>query len=137
MTLPDTSDVLQGRWGPYVMRRLDQLEAGDGKDMWEGRWPGPETVQAARRLAVQTFPPGVPTPSVVPTEEGYVAFIWSRSGWWVEVEVSSDGGEYWAFQAGQYGATIEGSLPGHAGVLAGLLRGLDGAGDNFNSGTPE
>jgi hypothetical protein len=126
LTLPETSDVLQGRWGPYVLRRLDELEAGDGRELWEGPWPGPETVQAARRLAAQTFPLGVPAPSVVPTDEGRVAFIWPKAGWWVEVEVSADGGEYWAFQAGQHGATIEGNLPEHAPVLQRLLRGMDG-----------
>jgi hypothetical protein len=126
MTLAETSDVLQGRWTAYVMRRLDELERGEGRELWEGTWPGPEVVQAARRLALETFPPGIPAPAVVPTAEGRVAFLWASAGWWAESEVTPDGGEYWALQMGQDGATIEGNMPEHSSIIRRLLRGLDG-----------
>lgn len=126
MTLPETADVLEGRWTAYVMRRLDELERGEGRELWEGQWPGSKVVQAARRLALETFPPGIPAPTVTPTLEGRVAFLWTSAGWWAEAEVTPDGVEYWALQMGQEGATIEGSMPEHSSIIRRLLRGLDG-----------
>ena len=75
------------RWGPYVERRLTEIRGGEGRELWDGRWPSPETADWARDVAARALPDNAATPSVVPTEDGAVALIWRKGGWDVELEV--------------------------------------------------
>lgn len=75
------------RWSAYVDRRITDLRNGLGRDQWEGHWPSPATISAAWDWACKAFPDDAATPSVVPAEDGCVAFLWLKGGWRVEVEV--------------------------------------------------
>lgn len=122
MTLPDTADVLEGRWTGYVLRRLEELEAGEDRELWEGRWPSLETIRAARNVAARTFPLSAPTPSVVPGEDGCVLFVWMKGGWTIEVEVDQHlQATFWTLQQGQTGSNLSGSLEEHGELLGRIL----------------
>lgn len=85
------------RWGAYVEQRLGELERGEG-DYTDLCQPSAVTVANARRLAAEVFRDGTPTPSVVPTAEGDIDFVWRKNGYDVELTVTEDGAEFWACQ---------------------------------------
>jgi hypothetical protein len=83
------------RWGAYVEQRLGELERGEG-DYTDLRQPSAVTVDNARRVAARVFRDTTPTPSVVPTAEGGIDFVWRKNGYDVELTVTEAGAEFWA-----------------------------------------
>lgn len=83
------------RWGAYVEQRIDDLRCGKGREDWEGQWPSPAAVTAAWDLACEVFRESTPTPSVVPSEDGAVLFVWRKNGMDAELEVSETGADLW------------------------------------------
>ena len=85
------------RWGTYVEQRLGELERGEG-DYTDLCKPSAAVVASARRLAAETFRDGTPAPSVVPTADGGIDFLWARNGYDAEFTVTEAGAEFWARQ---------------------------------------
>jgi hypothetical protein len=73
-----------------VEQRLNDIRQGKGRAGWEGEWPAPAVADAAWKTATETLPGEAPTPSVVPTEEGGIEFMWGKGGWHIELEVCGD-----------------------------------------------
>ena len=82
------------RWGAYVERRLGELERGEG-DYTGLRRPSAVTVAHARKVT-ETFRDTTPTPSVVPTADGGIDFVWRKNGYDVELSVTGEDSEFWA-----------------------------------------
>jgi hypothetical protein len=85
------------RWGAYVEQRLGEMERGEG-DYTDLRQPSAAIIASARKLAAETFRDSTPTPSVVPTAEGGIDFVWAKNGYDVEFAVTEAGAEFWARQ---------------------------------------
>ena len=83
------------RWGAYVSQRLDEMERGEG-DYTELRQPSAATVANARRVAAETFRDTTPTPSVVPTADGGIDFVWHKNGYDAEICVTETEADIWA-----------------------------------------
>src|SRR5690348_1617767 len=79
LTSKDVSHVeavqVESRWRDYVTGRLGQLTRGDG-DFSGLTQPTVEVLEKARHVSISLFPADVPAPSVIPTEEGGVSFVW-------------------------------------------------------------
>lgn len=97
----------ESRWRDYVMQRLAQLWRGEGDFTGLSR-PSEYVIRRARDLCLDLFRDQTPTPSVVPSEDGEVLFIWHKAGWKVEIEVGPEEVLIWAH--GSSGATLSGSL---------------------------
>jgi hypothetical protein len=83
------------RWYRYVSKRLREL--GNGEHDFTGfQVPTAAVVDYARVVASRVFKPEIPTPSVVPSEDGSVLFIWHKSGWDLEIDVGGEGAAVWA-----------------------------------------
>src|SRR5262245_10370952 len=65
----------QPSWQQHVYRRLGELGTGVG-DFTGLAQPSPEVVQRARGVAAAMFDSDTPAPSVMPTEEGAVVYVW-------------------------------------------------------------
>lgn len=83
------------RWGAYVSQRLDELERGEG-DYTDLKRPSAAVVVLARKTAAENFRDTTPTPSVVPTAEGGIDFVWHKNGWDVELCVTEADADFWA-----------------------------------------
>lgn len=116
------------RWGAYMAIRIEDLLRGKGRAQWDGEWPALDTIEAAWQTAVDTIPHDAPTPSVVPTGDGHVAFIWLKRRWNIEVEVGGEAGpDVWAQH--REGEQFDGPLAGQRDRLRALLSEL-GADDS-------
>lgn len=79
----------QSRWRAYVSERLKHLgEAAN--EASDSTYPRPEIVLRAGMLAEYLFTSDTPTPSVVPSEEGGVSFVWHKGGLDVDIEVGDE-----------------------------------------------
>ena len=60
------------------------------------RRPSAATVAHARRAAAEAFRDTTPTPSVVPTADGGIDFVWHKNGYDVEWCITEVNAEFWA-----------------------------------------
>lgn len=93
-----TREVAQSRsrWFHYVVRRLAELATGQSvSDM-----PAPSAVlcNEAFRVAEGLFAPDTPTPSVVPSEDGTVLFVWRSQPLELEIEIGLEETSVWAYE---------------------------------------
>jgi len=90
-----TGEILVSRWYGYVNKRLSELESG-AYDFTGLVQPQARAVSRAQTIAGTLFRPDTPTPSVVPSEDGAVVFVWHKAGWDMELEVSDRSTFVWA-----------------------------------------
>lgn len=86
----------RSRWYRYVARRLAELASGEHvSDM-------PVTYAAlcdrALNVAEELFNFDTPTPSVVPSEDGTVLFVWRSQPLELEIEVRPEETSVWAYE---------------------------------------
>src|SRR5260370_12404857 len=100
--------VTAPRWQRYVSRRLAALRLG-AFDFTGLQIPTPWIVDRASIVAKAYLHPDTPPPSVVPTKDGDILFIWRKAGWDLQIEIGSEGTTAWAYHRGS-GAEWSGSL---------------------------
>ena len=105
-----TRPVVQAgiKWNSYVSRRLAALRVG-ADDFTGLKVPSPWIVDRAWDVASSYFRRTTPPPSVVPTEDGDILYLWRKAGWELHVEIGSEGTTAWAYHR-QSGETWSGSL---------------------------
>jgi hypothetical protein len=113
------SSRTSSRWHWYVSRRLRELEAGE-YDFTDLQVPTSQVVQRARDVASSLFKPETPTPSVVPSGEGDVLYIWHKAGWDLEIDIGPEGTAVWARDR-HAGRELYGSLEEQRAWVSGLL----------------
>ncbi len=109
------------RWKEYVSKRLVQIEARAADETSEDPYPSAELVRVAHLVVARLFSPSTPTPSVVPSEEGGVSFVWHKGGLDVEIEVGEDEIFVCANRRAS-GDSFYGSLTEHYELIQGVLR---------------
>lgn len=84
------------RWLDYVMQRLNALSDRLGEPE-EGSAPlaDPRALERALEELRTALGAQTPSPSVVPTVEGGVQFVWHQAGWDIEIEVLPHATEVW------------------------------------------
>jgi hypothetical protein len=88
-------------------------KAGDG-------YPSPFLIELAWYTAHEVLPASAPTPSVVPSEDGGVEFVWHKRNWDIELDVEPGGSSVWARNR-ETGETWSGVLGGLRERLSDLL----------------
>lgn len=91
----DTSLNVATRWGNYVTRRITELLVG-AHDFNGLKVPVDKTGRHAWDIALELFHPNTPAPSVLPSEDGDILFVWHKAGWDIEISVGSEESEVWA-----------------------------------------
>ena len=108
-------EVQQPRWLQYVMTRLDALGAAAGQSA-----PTPSSIVEARRKAFAMFGDNVASPSVVPSDDQGVMFVWHQSGWDLVITVEDQESFVWA-QERTGGTTFSGPLDDRSRSVRQLL----------------
>ncbi len=104
-------------WREYVLGRLVQmLIEGEGRDAY----PDASVITRSWSEVTSLFGPHTPTPSIVPTEDGGVAFVWHKKGWDVEIAVDPAETTVWAHRRSD-GTKVYGPLAVQRGRLVELL----------------
>jgi hypothetical protein len=114
-----TAILEDSRWYSYVETRLAEIEFGvfDFTDLLQ---PSEAVVTRARNLVNGLLQPYVPTPSVVPSEDGAVLFVWNKAGWDLRLEVTESESSIWARERGS-GDILYGPLEDHQKRVTDLL----------------
>ncbi len=86
------------RWFSYVERRMRELaDDEEGIDGYPAR--DQPVISDAWLNAAQLFGPNTPTPSVVPTVQGGIEFVWHKTGWDLELAVDPGDTTVWRVTA--------------------------------------
>jgi hypothetical protein len=111
------------RWYSYVGRRLAELT--EGKHASSGM-PVPTRIVTERALAVamEHFDIDTPTPSVVPSEEGNVLFVWRSEMLELEIEIGLKESTVWAYDRSR-GEVWSGALAEQQESVSRWLASLD------------
>lgn len=107
------------RWNRYVLQRLEELRVG-AFDFTGLQVPSEYVVDQAWIIARNHFYFDTPPPSVLPSDEGEILFIWHKSGWDIEINVGSEETTVWAYDRSS-GTELSGSLASQQKELARLL----------------
>jgi hypothetical protein len=107
------------RWRSYVLQRIGELRKGTG-DFTGLRKPSALVVDRAWLLATVLFRSDTPTPSVIPSEDGEVLYVWHKAGWDLEISVGSEEIAVWAYDRNG-GTTFSGSFAEERARLLDLL----------------
>lgn len=108
------------RWLVSVLDRLSELSRLADEPDPEAPLLYPEAVQRALPELVRFMRFDTPTPSLVPTLDGGVQFVWHKGGWDVEVEVGPKETLLWAQQR-DGDVSWHGSLDDHLHEIRNLL----------------
>lgn len=120
-----SSDIFKDistRWGGYVTRRIAEILVG-AHDFTGLKIPVDRTGRRAWELALKLFHPETPTPSVLPSEDGEILFVWHKAGWDIEISIGSEETEIWAHnrRSGQeFSGSVEEVSPEISKTLASL-----------------
>lgn len=83
-------------WLSYVLRRLNELsDRLDDPIRDPAPLPDPAALERALTDLCSALGDDTPAPSVVPTADGGVQFVWHHAGWDIEIEVLHDRTEVW------------------------------------------
>ena len=113
-------DVRIARWNRHVVQRLEELRVG-AFDFTGLQVPPEHVVNQAWIIASSQFHFDTPPPSVLPSDEGEVLFIWHKSGWDVQINVGSEETTVWAYDRTS-GTELSGLLASRQKELADLLK---------------
>lgn len=79
---------------PYLHRRISEIESGLGD--WTGlQHPNSDVINVAKIVAFELHLGHLRTPSVVPSEDGHIVFIWSSARFALEVEARAKDVTIW------------------------------------------
>lgn len=106
-------------WSKHVNQRLAELRSGT-HDFTGLRVPSEQAIARAQVLAVSNFHFDTPTPSVLPSEEGDILFLWHKAGWDVEIHVGPRETAIWAHER-RTGIELSGSFDEHRAEFSALL----------------
>ncbi len=76
----------RSRGGEYVKERLDRIESAIDRENGSS-YPDSAIVNKARLFYDSMFGSRTPTPSVVPSEDGGISFVWHKGGFDLDIEV--------------------------------------------------
>jgi len=120
---PSISDLEKlksdSRWHKYVYERIQELQNGED-DFTELPQPTSFVVDRAWQVATLILHPDTPTPSVVPSDDGNVVFVWHKARWDLEIEVGPEEVAVWAHSRNT-GEMFSGTLDEHLERVSGLL----------------
>jgi hypothetical protein len=83
------------RWQRYVSERIEEIRSGSD-DYSELPRPSLDVVERAWWVVTRTLRAETPTPSVVPSDEGSIVFVWHKALWDLEIEVGPKETTVWA-----------------------------------------
>ena len=107
------------RWQKYVHQRIEEMRNGED-DFTELPQPTLPIIDYAWQVATRILRPDTPTPSVVPSDEGNVVYVWHKARWDLEIEVGPEEVTVWAHNQ-KTGEIFSGSLDSQLERVSGLL----------------
>jgi hypothetical protein len=116
---------VEPRWLSFLEKRLNSLRSLNAEDLDGTPPPPPSTLHDSFSFAIKYFPRDLPTPSIVPSSEGGVEFIWFKSGWHLEIEITESGVYVWAHDLKKgtlWRGSLDEVLPNFLGLLNDLSR---------------